>query len=120
VGEKSHMRSCQEPNERLKMGVRGSVIDVRFDKRLPLMQTQFRAGWEVANSAIGPNAFHGAIAIKVLTQFDARHVRCIAQDGMLREFGFTVDNEVLRALRLRATQRRDRVHGLYEARRGGA
>jgi len=39
---------------------------------------------------------------------------------LLREFGFTVDNVVLRALRLLATQREDGAHGLYEARRGGA
>jgi len=39
---------------------------------------------------------------------------------LLREFGFTVDNVVLRALRLLATQRQDGAHGLYEARRGGA
>jgi len=78
VGEKSHMRSCQEPNAGVVTAVRGSVVDVRFDKRLPLIRTLLRAGGEVANSANGPNGANGATAIEVLTQVDARHVRCIA------------------------------------------
>ncbi|MEO7939255.1 MAG: hypothetical protein ABIR55_11565, partial [Burkholderiaceae bacterium] len=47
-------------------GVRGSVVDVRFDGPLPPIRTLLRAG------------DGGAIAIEVLTQTDARHVRCIA------------------------------------------
>jgi F-type H+-transporting ATPase subunit beta len=46
--------------------VRGSVVDVRFEGRLPSIRTLLRAG---ANDAM---------AIEVLTQIDARHVRGIA------------------------------------------
>jgi len=46
--------------------VRGSVVDVRFEGRLPPIRTLLRAGGD------------GAIAIEVLTQIDARHVRGIA------------------------------------------
>jgi F-type H+-transporting ATPase subunit beta len=46
--------------------VRGSVVDVRFDGRLPPIRTLLRAGTD------------GAMAIEVLTQIDARHVRGIA------------------------------------------
>jgi F-type H+-transporting ATPase subunit beta len=46
--------------------VRGSVVDVRFDERLPPIRSLLRAGTD------------GQIAIEVLTQVDTRHVRGIA------------------------------------------
>ncbi|WP_454724054.1 MULTISPECIES: F0F1 ATP synthase subunit beta [Cupriavidus] len=46
--------------------VRGSVVDVRFAAALPPIRTLLRAGAD------------GRIAIEVLSQLDARHVRCIA------------------------------------------
>ena len=46
--------------------VRGSVVDVRFENRLPPIRSLLRAGAD------------GAIAIEVLTQIDARQVRGIA------------------------------------------
>jgi F-type H+-transporting ATPase subunit beta len=46
--------------------VRGSVVDVRFDQRLPAIYSVLRAGAE------------GAVIIEVLAQRDARHVRGIA------------------------------------------
>ena len=46
--------------------VRGSVVDVRFDKHLPAIHSILRAGSE------------GRIVIEVLAQLDARHVRGIA------------------------------------------
>ena len=46
--------------------VRGSVVDVRFDKHLPAIHSILRAGRE------------GRIVIEVLAQLDARHVRGIA------------------------------------------
>ncbi|MCP3024491.1 F0F1 ATP synthase subunit beta [Cupriavidus basilensis] len=46
--------------------VRGSVVDVRFEAGLPPIRTLLRTGVD------------GRIAIEVLAQRDARHVRCIA------------------------------------------
>ena len=46
--------------------VRGSVVDVRFDKHLPAIHSILRAGRD------------GRIVIEVLAQLDARHVRGIA------------------------------------------
>ena len=46
--------------------VRGSVVDVRFDKHLPAIHSILRAGRE------------GRVVIEVLAQLDARHVRGIA------------------------------------------
>ncbi len=46
--------------------VRGSVVEVRFDARLPPIRSLLRAG------------AHAQMAIEVLTQIDARHVRGIA------------------------------------------
>ena len=46
--------------------VRGSVVDVRFEDRLPSIRTLLRAG------------DNDAMAIEVLTQIDTRHVRGIA------------------------------------------
>jgi F-type H+-transporting ATPase subunit beta len=54
------------PNRGEVVSVRGSVVDVRFKERLPPIYTVLRAGAE------------GRIAIEVLTQRDARHVRGIA------------------------------------------
>jgi len=48
------------------VSVRGSVIDVRFEKRLPPIHTLLRAG------------IQNEIALEVLTQPDENHVRCIA------------------------------------------
>ena len=48
------------------VSVRGSVVDVRFDKHLPPIYSVLRAGDE------------GRIVIEVLAQRDARHVRGIA------------------------------------------
>ncbi|MEO7938349.1 F0F1 ATP synthase subunit beta [Polaromonas sp.] len=61
--------------------VRGSVVDVQFDGRLPPIRTLLRAGPD------------GAMAIEVLTHVDARHVRGIAltpTQGLAR--GMTVSN----------------------------
>jgi len=55
-----------EPNPGVVTAVRGSVVDVRFDGRLPPIRTLLRAGK------------HSEMAIEVLTQIDARHVRGIA------------------------------------------
>ena len=63
------MRAVQLPaevNTGVITAVRGSVVDARFDARLPPIRTLLRAG---AN---------GEIAIEVLTQIDACHVRGIA------------------------------------------
>lgn len=46
--------------------VRGSVIDVRFDKELPAIRTHLLTGKQKD------------ISIEVMTQLDNRHVRCIA------------------------------------------
>jgi F-type H+-transporting ATPase subunit beta len=54
------------PNTGLVTAVRDSVVDVRFEGRLPSIRTLLRAG---ANDAM---------AIEVLTHIDARHVRGIA------------------------------------------
>lgn len=48
------------------VSVRGSVVDVRFDRHLPPIYSVLRAGDD------------GRIVIEVLTQRDARHVRGIA------------------------------------------
>jgi F-type H+/Na+-transporting ATPase subunit beta len=53
-------------NEGVVASVRGSVVDVRFDQRLPPIYSVLRAGEE------------GRIVIEVLAQRDARHVRGIA------------------------------------------
>ena len=63
------MRAVQLPaevNTGVITAVRGSVVDARFDARLPPIRALLRAG---AN---------GEIAIEVLTQIDACHVRGIA------------------------------------------
>ncbi len=54
------------PNSGVVTAVRGSVVDVRFDARLPPIRSLLRAG------------IHAEMAIEVLTQIDARHVRGIA------------------------------------------
>ena len=62
--------SAAQPSEDTNAGVitavRGSVVDARFDGRLPPIRTLLRAGAD------------GAMAIEVLTQIDSRHVRGIA------------------------------------------
>lgn len=54
------------PNSGTIVSVRGSVVDILFEKRLPPVYTLLRTGKE------------GQIAIEVLTQLDAHHVRGIA------------------------------------------
>ncbi|MEO8249326.1 MAG: hypothetical protein ABI589_08150, partial [Burkholderiales bacterium] len=69
-GGDKHVHTAREgpvtPKAGVVTAVRGSVVDVRFDGRLPTIRTLLRAGID------------GAIAIEVLTQLDARHVRGIA------------------------------------------
>src|ERR1017187_8947907 len=48
------------------VAVRGSVVDVRFEDRLPAIYSVLHAGEE------------GRIVLEVLSQTDAHHVRCIA------------------------------------------
>jgi F-type H+-transporting ATPase subunit beta len=54
------------PNTGSVVSVRGSVVDVRFDGRLPSIHTMLRAGT------------HGEILVEVLAQLDAHCVRGIA------------------------------------------
>ncbi|WP_029632172.1 F0F1 ATP synthase subunit beta [Zavarzinella formosa] len=58
--------SSKDLNTGAVVGVRGSVVDVRFDKCLPPVYSLLRAGE------------NGQIVIEVLAQRDARHVRGIA------------------------------------------
>ncbi|MEO7855317.1 MAG: F0F1 ATP synthase subunit beta, partial [Rubrivivax sp.] len=55
-----------KPKAGVVTAVRGSVVDVRFDDRLPPIRTLLRAGED------------GQMAIEVLTQLDAHQVRGIA------------------------------------------
>jgi F-type H+/Na+-transporting ATPase subunit beta len=62
-------------NSGIIVSVRGSVVDILFEKRLPPIYTLLRTGKE------------GQIAIEVLTQLDVHHVRGIAltpTDGLAR------------------------------------
>ena len=59
-------QSPRPPQPGVVTAVRGSVVDVRFEDRLPCIRTLLRAG------------DNDAMAIEVLTQIDARHVRGIA------------------------------------------
>jgi F-type H+/Na+-transporting ATPase subunit beta len=54
------------PNRGCVTAVRGSVVDVRFEGRLPLISSVLRTG---------PS---GQVVIEVMTQVDAKHVRGIA------------------------------------------
>lgn len=63
------------------VSIRGSVVDVRFDDKLPPIHTVLRAGSD------------GQIIIEVLTQLDKQHVRGVAltpTQGLSR--GMTVEN----------------------------
>jgi F-type H+/Na+-transporting ATPase subunit beta len=60
------MASTAPPNCGAVVSVRGSVVDVRFDRRLPPIYSVLRAGAE------------GQIVIEVASQLDARCVRGIA------------------------------------------
>jgi F-type H+-transporting ATPase subunit beta len=53
-------------NTGVVVAVRGSIVDLRFDERLPAINSVLRAGLD------------GQIVIEVLAQSDARHVRGIA------------------------------------------
>lgn len=69
------------------VAVRGSVVDVRFDTHLPSIHALLRAGEE------------RQIALEVLTQLDARQVRCIAltpTQGLARGMGVDDSDEPLR------------------------
>ena len=58
--------STTRPNLGVVAAVRGSVVDIRFDQRLPPIYTVLRAG------------DNGRIVIEVLAQRDAHHVRGMA------------------------------------------
>ena len=58
------------PNLGAVVSVRGSVVDVRFEDRLPPIYSLLRAGPKDGKG--------GRIAIEVLTQLDANRVRGIA------------------------------------------
>ncbi len=58
--------SAAPSNHGVVVAVRGSVVDVRFDERLPPIYSVLRAGHD------------GRIVVEVLAQRDARHVRGIA------------------------------------------
>ena len=61
-----HASQTSPPNHGAVVSVRGSVVDIRFDERLPPIYSVLRAGDQ------------GQIVIEVLAQRDARHVRGIA------------------------------------------
>ena len=54
------------PNVGVVVAVRGSVVDIRFGGALPAIHSLLRAGTD------------GQVAIEVLAQRDARHIRGIA------------------------------------------
>jgi len=56
-------RTARTSNVGSVVAVRGSVVDVRFDRDLPPIRALLRAGDD------------GCIAIEVLAQHDALHVR---------------------------------------------
>ncbi len=58
--------NAQLPNLGVVVAVRGGVVDVRFDQRLPAIHSVLRAGEG------------GRIVVEVLSQRDASHVRAIA------------------------------------------
>ena len=60
------MQESPPPNLGVVVAVRGSVVDVRFDERLPSILSVLRAGTDQK------------IVLEVLVQRDERHVRCIA------------------------------------------
>lgn len=60
-------RETAVPRAGVVVAVRGSVVDIRFDGGLPAIHSLLRAG-------VG-----GRVAIEVLAQRDARHVRGVAR-----------------------------------------
>ena len=67
--EPGPVRMMREPTDRqagVVVDVHGSVVDMRFDGGLPAIHSLLRAG------------DGGRVAIEVLAQHDARHVRGIA------------------------------------------
>ena len=67
MGAKSNpSEKSKEPNRGIVMAVRGSVVDVRFEDRLPPIYSLLHTGKE------------GQIAVEVQSQLDAHQVRCIA------------------------------------------
>jgi F-type H+-transporting ATPase subunit beta len=86
-GEDGQAKACQAGQGKI-VAVRGSVVDVRFDEHLPAIHALLRAGEA------------GHIALEVLTQLDARQVRCIAltpTQGLARGMGVTDSGGPLRA-----------------------
>ncbi|MFY9326856.1 MAG: c-type cytochrome [Georgfuchsia sp.] len=74
------MPKADAPNPGVVASVRGSVVDIRFDARLPPIYSLL-------------HAMEGKIVIEVLAQLDARHVRGIAltpTQGLAR--GMTVED----------------------------
>jgi len=73
--------AMSEANQGTVVSVRGSVVDIRFERDLPAIYSLLRAGQD------------GRIAIEVLAQLDVRRVRGIAltpTQGLAR--GMTVEN----------------------------
>ncbi len=67
MGAKSNpSEKSKEPNRGIVMAVRGSVVDVRFEDRLPPIYSLLHTGKE------------GQIVVEVQSQLDAHQVRCIA------------------------------------------
>jgi F-type H+/Na+-transporting ATPase subunit beta len=67
MGAKSNpVEKSKEPTQGIVMAVRGSVVDVRFEDRLPPIYSLLHTGKD------------GQIAIEVQSQLDAHQVRCIA------------------------------------------
>ncbi|MDQ1251273.1 MAG: F-type H+/Na+-transporting ATPase subunit beta [Euryarchaeota archaeon] len=79
---KGHMENKNNSlNSGIVASVRGSIVDVRFEKYLPPIYSLLRTGRD------------GKIAIETLTQLDARHIRGIAltpTEGLAR--GMTVED----------------------------
>lgn len=70
-----------EPDKGKVISIKGSVVDVRFDRDLPVVNTLLRTGKQ------------GNIVLEVRTQLDVRHVRAIAltpTEGLSR--GMDVEN----------------------------
>ena len=99
--------TSKQPSSGVITAVRGSVVDVRFDDRLPPIRTLLRTGSD------------GSVAIEVVTQLNAHHVRGIAltpTQGLAR--GMPVSNTggplltpVGKAILSRAGAPRDRREG---------
>lgn len=65
-GENMNAAAAAFPETSSVVSVRGSIVDIRLENRVPLMHTLLRTGEE------------GKIVIEVLSQFDTNNVRGIA------------------------------------------